>query len=223
MFYGDPTNFGKPRKMDLLLSRQMVFDSSYEWITTQGWSFIPLDPYLWIPAATVNSQVISTAHPGVGLISDTEVAASRASSVRWRRTTQYILLLHVIFLLSNLLTCRCGLQDYDMAWAQYMGLGVAGGTLYFQFLLLQLLLLLLHSLLLIFAAVCWRGPRIFEGPVSKAIVSSWIGFYKKYRATLTSELLVHVRRPDGQVRFTLDHMRFSVANSSSESLLFILQ
>lgn len=24
MFYGDPTNFGKPRKMDLLLSRQMV-------------------------------------------------------------------------------------------------------------------------------------------------------------------------------------------------------
>jgi hypothetical protein len=45
MFYGDPTNFGKPRQMDLLLSRQMLFDNSYEWITTQGWSFIPLDNY----------------------------------------------------------------------------------------------------------------------------------------------------------------------------------
>lgn len=95
MFYGDPTQFGKPRKMvrtltqnvalashfvlflsmindllprhardevqtrgycnqqygflsssqDLLLSRQMIYDNSFEWITTQGWSFLPLDNY----------------------------------------------------------------------------------------------------------------------------------------------------------------------------------
>jgi len=91
MFYADPTNYGKPRKMDLLLSRQMLFvseaqagwralpavlsrkkdkrvlyvytydalssvgwllllvlavlakDNTYEWIATQGWSFLPLD------------------------------------------------------------------------------------------------------------------------------------------------------------------------------------
>ena len=48
--------------------------------------------------------------------------------------------------------------------------------------------------------VCWRGPRVFEGPLSKAVVSKWIRFYNKYRETLTSEMLIHVRRPDGQVR-----------------------
>ena len=62
--------------------------------------------------------------------------------------------------------------DYDLAWAQYMGYGVAG--------------------------VCWRGPRIFEGPRSKAVVKRWIAFYNTYRQTLTSEMLIHVRRPDGQ-------------------------
>ena len=49
------------------------------------------------------------------------------------------------------------------------------------------------------AGVCWRGPSIFEGPKSKAVVSKWIGFYNKYRETLTTEMLIHVRRPDGQV------------------------
>ena len=62
--------------------------------------------------------------------------------------------------------------DYDLAWAQYMGYGVAG--------------------------VCWRGPRIYEGPRSKAVVKRWIAFYNRYRQTLTSEMLIHVRRPDGQ-------------------------
>jgi hypothetical protein len=35
--------------MDLLLSRQMLYDSSFEWLTTQGWSFVPLDPYAALP------------------------------------------------------------------------------------------------------------------------------------------------------------------------------
>jgi hypothetical protein len=48
------------------------------------------------------------------------------------------------------------------------------------------------------AGVCWRGPRIFEGPLSKAIVTNWIAFYNRYRDTLTSDMLIHVRRPDGQ-------------------------
>ena len=33
MFYADPTNYGKPRKMDLLLSRQMLFVSEAQ----AGW------------------------------------------------------------------------------------------------------------------------------------------------------------------------------------------
>jgi hypothetical protein len=107
-----------------MASRQMIYDNSYEWITTQGWSFIPLDNY---------------AGGGVE-------AAFRPLE------TNFV--------------------DYDLAWAQYMGMGVAG--------------------------VCWRGPNIFEGPKSKAIVQKWIRFYNRYRETLTSEMLVHVRRPDGQ-------------------------
>lgn len=45
MFYGDPTNYGQPRQKDLLLSRQMLFDATYEWLPTQGWSFVPLENY----------------------------------------------------------------------------------------------------------------------------------------------------------------------------------
>ena len=30
------------------------------------------------------------------------------------------------------------------------------------------------------------------------VVKKWIAFYNKYRSTLTSEMLIHVRRPDGQ-------------------------
>ena len=41
MFYGDPTMVGRPRKMDLLLSRQMMFDNTFEWLSTQGWSLVP--------------------------------------------------------------------------------------------------------------------------------------------------------------------------------------
>ena len=29
MFYGDPTNFGQPRRKDIMLSRQMLFDATY--------------------------------------------------------------------------------------------------------------------------------------------------------------------------------------------------
>ena len=62
--------------------------------------------------------------------------------------------------------------DYDYAWAMYMGYGVSG--------------------------VCWRGPRIFDGPKSKGVVAKWVAWYKNYRSTLTSGALIHVRRPDGQ-------------------------
>lgn len=69
------------------------------------------------------------------------------------------------------------------------------------------------------AGVCWRGPRIFEGPISKAIVKNWIGFYNRYRDTLTSDMLIHVRRPDGQNLDAILH-----ANPSSDKakgLLFV--
>lgn len=44
---------------------------------------------------------------------------------------------------------------------------------------------------------CYRGPRLFDSPETKAIVAKWVRFYKEHRAILDSDI-VHVRRPDGR-------------------------
>jgi hypothetical protein len=44
---------------------------------------------------------------------------------------------------------------------------------------------------------CYRGPRLFDTPETKAIVEKWVGFYKDHRAILDSDV-IHIRRPDGQ-------------------------
>lgn len=44
---------------------------------------------------------------------------------------------------------------------------------------------------------CYRGPRLYDGEATKALVKKWVDFYKKYRAILDSDM-VHVRRPDGR-------------------------
>jgi len=44
---------------------------------------------------------------------------------------------------------------------------------------------------------CYRGPRLYDAPETKAIVEKWVDFYKKHRLILDSDV-VHVRRPDGQ-------------------------
>ena len=121
MFYGDPSNSRRARLLDIVLLRQMLYDASFEWLTTQGWSFVPIDNY-----------------DGGG--PEVQFAPLEVNAA-----------------------------DYDLAWAMHMGYGVSG--------------------------VCWRGTRFFDGPKSKAIVTGWIHFYKKYRQTLTNGGLVHVRRP----------------------------
>ncbi len=44
---------------------------------------------------------------------------------------------------------------------------------------------------------CYRGPRLYDTPETKAIVERWVSFYKKHRAILDSDV-IHIRRPDGQ-------------------------
>jgi hypothetical protein len=44
---------------------------------------------------------------------------------------------------------------------------------------------------------CYRGPRLFDAPETKAIVDRWVDFYKDHRAILDSDV-IHIRRPDGQ-------------------------
>ncbi|MFO0898719.1 MAG: hypothetical protein U0836_14945 [Pirellulales bacterium] len=44
---------------------------------------------------------------------------------------------------------------------------------------------------------CWRGPRLYDTPETKALVARWVAWYKQHRDILESDLL-HVRRADGR-------------------------
>ncbi|HEU5071492.1 MAG TPA: hypothetical protein VFV96_13905 [Verrucomicrobiae bacterium] len=44
---------------------------------------------------------------------------------------------------------------------------------------------------------CYRGPRLFDGPQTEAVVKRWVDFYKAHRAILDSDL-IHLRRADGR-------------------------
>jgi len=44
---------------------------------------------------------------------------------------------------------------------------------------------------------CYRGPRLYDTPETKAMVVEVIGWYKKYRNILNSDI-IHLRRPDGR-------------------------
>jgi len=44
---------------------------------------------------------------------------------------------------------------------------------------------------------CYRGTRLYDSEQTKALVKKWVGWYKKYRAILNSDV-VHLRRPDGR-------------------------
>jgi hypothetical protein len=43
---------------------------------------------------------------------------------------------------------------------------------------------------------CYRGPRLYDAPETRAVVKRWVDFYRGHRAILDSDLL-HLRRPDG--------------------------
>ena len=44
---------------------------------------------------------------------------------------------------------------------------------------------------------CYRGPRLYDTPETKALVTEVISWYKKYRNILNSDI-IHLRRPDGR-------------------------
>ncbi len=47
------------------------------------------------------------------------------------------------------------------------------------------------------AQACYRGPRLYDAPETKAVVVKWVNWFKKYRDTLESDI-IHIRRCDGQ-------------------------
>ncbi|MBN1939529.1 MAG: alpha-galactosidase [Candidatus Aminicenantes bacterium] len=44
---------------------------------------------------------------------------------------------------------------------------------------------------------CYRGTRLFDTDETKALVVTWVDWYKKYRDILNSDV-IHLRRPDGR-------------------------
>ena len=44
---------------------------------------------------------------------------------------------------------------------------------------------------------CFRGPRLFDAPETRAMVARWVGWYKARRAILESEMVL-LRRADGR-------------------------
>lgn len=47
------------------------------------------------------------------------------------------------------------------------------------------------------AQACWRGPRLYDSPETKAVVIKWVQWFRKYRDILESDV-IHVRRADGR-------------------------
>lgn len=47
------------------------------------------------------------------------------------------------------------------------------------------------------AQACYRGPRLYDTPETKAMVIKWVSWFKKHRAILESDV-IHVRRADGR-------------------------
>lgn len=45
---------------------------------------------------------------------------------------------------------------------------------------------------------CYRGPRLFDAPETKALVTHWVGFYKRHREVLDFGDIIHLQRPTGR-------------------------
>ncbi|HWQ31486.1 MAG TPA: alpha-galactosidase [Blastocatellia bacterium] len=47
------------------------------------------------------------------------------------------------------------------------------------------------------AQACYRGPRLYDSPETKAVVVRWVKWFKQYRDILESDV-IHIRRADGR-------------------------
>lgn len=116
------TNWSLPRDRQLMHTRQLNYDCTWERIPSSLWSFVPLVEY----------------HGG-GAAATLEPLSEH-------------------------------LSEYRTLMVQNYGAGVQA---------------------------CYRGPRLYDTPETKAAVVEVIGWYKRYREILNSDI-IHLRRPDAQ-------------------------
>lgn len=62
-----------------------------------------------------------------------------------------------------------------------------------------------------------RGPQLFDGPETKAMLKKMVGFFKKHRAILTSDIL-HLKRPDGR---NIDYILHVNPNIDEKGLMMV--
>ena len=60
------------------------------------------------------------------------------------------------------------------------------------------------------AQACYRGPRLYDHPDTKAVVVKWVTWFKKHRGILESDV-VHIRRADGQDYDAVLHVNAALA------------
>lgn len=115
-------NWSLPRERQLIHTRQLNYDCTFERVPSSLWSFVPLVQY----------------HGG-GAAATLEPLSEH-------------------------------LYEYRMLMYQNYGAGVQA---------------------------CYRGPRLYDTPETKAVVKEVIAWYKKYRDILNSDI-IHLRRPDAR-------------------------
>ncbi len=55
------------------------------------------------------------------------------------------------------------------------------------------------------AQACYRGPRLYDTPETRAMVQERVAWFKKYRDILESDV-IHLRRPDGEAIDAIAHV-----------------
>ena len=68
------------------------------------------------------------------------------------------------------------------------------------------------------AQACYRGPRLYDTPETKASVVKWVNWFKRYREVPASDV-VYLRRCDGQ---TWDGVLHASPNGKSEKGMLVL-
>ena len=61
------------------------------------------------------------------------------------------------------------------------------------------------------AQACYRGPRLYDSPETKAAVIKWVTWFKKYRDILESDV-IHVHRADGRNLDAVLHVNPALPN-----------
>ena len=59
------------------------------------------------------------------------------------------------------------------------------------------------------AQACYRGPRLYDSPETKAVVVKWVNWFKQHRDILESDV-IHVRRADGRNLDVIMHVNPSL-------------